>query len=60
VICNHYGRTFEARAPVNLACAQDGVKGHYTDIDLEEELQDATLQDPSSAEENDDDLEWCH
>jgi hypothetical protein len=32
----------------------------YTDNDSEEELEDTTIQDPSSAEENDEDLEWHH
>jgi hypothetical protein len=44
---------------VDLACAQDYVEEKYADINSEEELEDITLQDPSSAEENDD-LEWCH
>jgi hypothetical protein len=35
---------------------QDDVEEQYADIDSEEELEDTTLQDPSSAEEND--LEW--
>jgi hypothetical protein len=30
----------------------------YTNIDSEEELEGTTLQDPSSAEENYEDLEW--
>jgi hypothetical protein len=48
-----------ARLSVDLACAQDDVEGQLADIDSEEELEDTTLQDPSSAEENDD-LEWHH
>jgi hypothetical protein len=33
---------------------QDDVVEQYTDINSEGELEDTTLQDPSSAEENDD------
>jgi hypothetical protein len=35
---------------------QDDVEEQYADSDSEEELGDMTLQDPSSAEENDEDL----
>jgi hypothetical protein len=45
---------------VELACVQGGVEEQYADIDSEKEPEDATLQDPSSAEENNEDLEWCH
>jgi hypothetical protein len=45
---------------VDLACVQDDVEEQYADINSEEELKDTTLQDPSSAEENDEDLEWHH
>jgi hypothetical protein len=45
---------------VDLASAQDDVEEQYADIDSEEELEDTTLQDPSSAEEeNEEDFE-CH
>jgi hypothetical protein len=43
-----------------LACVQDDVEEQYSDIDSEEEFKDTTLQDPSSAEENIEDLLWCH
>jgi hypothetical protein len=43
---------------INLACAQDDVEEQYADSESEEELGDTALQDPSSAEENED-LE-CH
>jgi hypothetical protein len=29
-------------------------------MDSEEEPEGATFQDPSSAEENNEDIEWCH
>jgi hypothetical protein len=45
---------------VNLACVQDDVEEQYADIDSEEELKDTALQEPSSAEENNEDLLWCH
>jgi hypothetical protein len=41
---------------VDLACAQDYVEEQYTDS--EEELDNTTRQDPSSAEGNDE--HWCH
>jgi hypothetical protein len=44
------GPSKRASLLVDLACAQDGAG----------ELEDTTLQDPSPAEENDDDLGWCH
>jgi hypothetical protein len=49
-----------ARLFVYLACAQDDVEEQYADINSEEELEDIKLQDPSSAEENEEDLEWHH
>jgi hypothetical protein len=45
---------------VDLACAHNDVEELYADINAEEELEDTALQDPSSAEENDEDLEWHH
>jgi hypothetical protein len=48
------GPSKHARLLVNLACAQDDVEEQYADIDSEEEFEDTTLQDPSSAEENND------
>jgi hypothetical protein len=39
---------------VDLACAQDDVEEQYAEINSEE------LQDPPSAEEIDEDLEWHH
>lgn len=45
---------------VNLAGPQDNAKEQYADIDSEEETKDILLQDPSSSEENYEDLEWCH
>jgi hypothetical protein len=42
-----------ARLLVELAYAQDDVEEQYADMDSGEELKDTTLQDPSSAEEND-------
>jgi hypothetical protein len=40
-------------------CGKMLLKSSTLDINSEEEHEDATLHDPSSAEENDD-LEWCH
>jgi hypothetical protein len=49
-----------ARLSVDLARAQDDVEEQYADTNSGEELEDNTLPDPSSSEENDEDLEWCH
>jgi hypothetical protein len=43
---------------VDLTCVQDDAEEQYAAIDSKEELEDTTLQDPSIAEENDEDLEW--
>jgi hypothetical protein len=57
VIRNQYGEpSKQTRLLVELACAQDSVEEQYGDIDSEEEPEDATFQDPSSAEENNEDL----
>jgi hypothetical protein len=45
---------------VNLACAHNDVEEQYADINSKEELEDTALQDPSSAEENDEGLGWHH
>jgi hypothetical protein len=42
------------RLLVDQVCALDNVEEQLTDINSEEELRDTTLQDPSSAEENED------
>jgi hypothetical protein len=42
---------------VNLPCAQDNAEEQYADIDSEEKIKDNSLQDPSSSEENDENLE---
>jgi hypothetical protein len=44
---------------VDLPCAQEDAEEQYADIGSEEELGDTTLQDPSSVEENGEDLGWC-
>jgi hypothetical protein len=49
-----------ARLLVDLARAQDSVEEQYADIDSEEEPEDATFQDQSSAEKNNEDLQWRH
>jgi hypothetical protein len=59
-IRNQYGRTFEGRVCLaDFACAQD-IEEQYVVIDPDEVLEDTTLQDPSSTEESDEDLEWRH
>jgi hypothetical protein len=45
---------------LNLECAQDVVEEQYADINSKEELEDTTLPDQSSAQENDEDLEGFH
>jgi hypothetical protein len=47
------GPSKRMRLLVDLACAQDDIEEQYADIDSGEELEDTTLQDPSSSEEND-------
>lgn len=54
------GSPEHAHLLVKLACAQGSVEEQCTDIDSEEETEDATFQDPSFAEENNEDLEWHH
>jgi hypothetical protein len=60
MIRNQYGRTFEAHVLVDFTCVQDDVEMQYSDTDSEEDLEDTILQNPSSDEENYEDLEWCH
>jgi hypothetical protein len=45
---------------VDLPCAQDDVEEQYADTDSGEEFENNTLPDPSSAKENDEDLQLRH
>jgi hypothetical protein len=45
---------------VDLAGAQDDAEAQYTDIGSGEQIENTTPRDPSSAEENDEDLQWHH
>jgi hypothetical protein len=45
----------------DLACAQDDVEEQYADTESQEELKDTILaRSYTSAEEDDEDLEWHH
>jgi hypothetical protein len=55
---DQYGWAFEARVLVDFACAQDDAEAQNTDIGSGDELEDTTPRDPSSAEENVEDLQW--
>jgi hypothetical protein len=58
VIHNKHGRTSKA---LKFISAQGDAEEKYAGMDSEEELEkDATLQGQSSAEDNDEDLEWHH
>lgn len=42
---------------VNRARAQENAEERYADIDSQEKIKNSSCQDPSSSEENDEDLE---
>jgi hypothetical protein len=58
-VVNRNQQDLQCHTLINLACAQDNAEEQYADIDSEEETKDIPLQDPSSSEENYQDLEWC-